>query len=306
MPETVPANAMLEIRISCPPVLAAYLEELLWTVDGVESVTQGYAANPDTDETTLSDLSYVSVLTRNPQGEDWIKVMMVENPRLMKVTDIIATRWIAPEDWESNWKQYWHPTRISEALVIAPSWEDYQPQNPGERVIRLDPGCAFGTGTHETTRLMLLALEKLAAEKDFSQLSVLDVGTGSGILAIDAAMRGSRDVRGVDIDPAAIPSAEENARLNGVADVIHFSDTPLSELCLTRYDLVLANIIAPVILALLPEMLARLQPGGTLLLSGLIEKSVGAVESALREAGLTDIERTRQGDWYALAGLQPG
>ncbi len=300
MPEAVSANAMLEIRISCPPVLAAYLEELLWTVDGVESVAEAYRTDLPDDETHLSDLAYVSVLTRNPLGEDLIKVMMVENPRLMKVTDIIESRWIEEKDWAENWKRHWHPTRVSERLMIVPSWERYQPENPQERVIKLDPGCAFGTGTHETTRLMLLALEQLATERDFSRLSLLDVGTGSGILAIYAAMLGCLDVRGLDIDPLAVQTARENARLNGVEAAIHYSDTPLAELCLTPFDVMVANIIAPVILDLLPEMRARLKPDGVLLLSGLIETSVGPVEDALRATGLTRIQRMQQGDWYAL------
>lgn len=303
---TVPSpQAMLEVSVSCPPVLSEYLQELLWTVPGVESVTEHYAANPEHDQTQPSDLASLSVLTRNPLGEDLIKVMFVENPKLMKVCDIIRTRWIEEKDWSENWKQYWHPTRIAETLTICPTWETYIPQSAQERVIRLDPECAFGTGTHETTQLMLKALDSLANELDFSRISLLDVGTGSGILAIDAALRGCRDVRGVDNDSLAVETARRNARLNGVDAVIEFTDTPLDELCQTRYDVVLANIIAPVILALFEEMMLRLQPGGRFVASGLIEKSVSSVAEAMRAAGLRDIQQTRQGDWYALSGVAP-
>ena len=297
---TPSASAMLEIRISCPPILAAYLQELLWTLPGTESVGETYRADMPDDETHLSDLETVTFLTRNPLGEDLFKVLMVENAKLMKVTDIVSSRWIEEKDWAESWKQYWHPTPITDTLTIRPSWEDYTPKRPDERVITLDPGCAFGTGAHETTRLMLLLLDDVAKEKDFSQLAVLDVGTGSGILAIDAAMRGSLDVRGIDVDPLAVTASQENAALNNVADRITFSDTPIEDLCQTQVDLMLANIIAPVILKLLPEMLLRLAPGGTLLASGLIDTTVGQVEEALKAEGFSDIHRKQQGDWFAL------
>ena len=132
---------------------------------------------------------------------------------------------------------------------------------------------------------------------------MLDVGTGSGILAVYAAKRGCQDIRGVDNDPLAVQTAIKNAALNAVESVCNFTDTPLAELCQTRYDIILANIIAPVILDLFPDMLLRLNPGGRFYASGLIESSVGRVEAAMKEAGFTDIQQKRQGDWFALSGL---
>lgn len=301
-PQHAASSAVMEIQISCPPVLAGYLQELLWTLDGVESVGEYYQSNSAHDQTQLSDLTHVAVYTRNPLGEDLVKVLMVDNPRLMKVCDIVQTRWIEEKDWAESWKQYWRPTVITERLTICPLWEEYQPQSSDEIVLKLDPECAFGTGTHETTQLMLKALEILADEIDFSQINLLDVGTGSGILAIYAAKRGCRDIRGVDNDPLAVITARKNAQLNGVESVADFTDTPLGELCQTRYDVMLANIIAPVILELFPEMLLRLNPGARFFASGLIETSVGTVEAAMRDAGFTDIQRQRQGDWFALSG----
>jgi ribosomal protein L11 methyltransferase len=303
MTETTATNAMQEIRIQCPPVMATYLQELLWTVRGVESVAETYRTDTPSEMTLPSDLAYISVLTRDAECEDWIKVMFVENPKLMKVCDIIGTRWIEEKDWAESWKQYWHPTHITEKLTICPTWEEYTPKSADETVIRLDPECAFGTGTHETTQLMLKALEKLVQEIDFSQINLLDVGTGSGILAIYAAKLGCRDIRGVDNDPLAVQTAAKNAELNGVASQTDFTGTPIGELCRTRYDVILANIIAPVILELFDEMRLRLNPGGRFLASGLIESSVGKVEAAMAEAGFTDIERTQQGDWFAIAGV---
>ncbi len=301
-PQAPAANAILEVRIQCPPVLASYLEELLWTIDGVESVCETYNNERTDDETRPSDLSYVSILTRNPLGEDLVKVLMVQNPKLMKVCDIVGTKWIEEKDWVESWKQHWKPTLITERLTICPTWEEYIPQSAEEVVIVLDPECAFGTGTHETTQLMLKALEQLADSTDLSQKNLLDVGTGSGILGIYAAKRGCRDVKGVDNDTLAVQTAAKNAQQNDVENFCDFTDTPLGELCHTRYDIMLANIIAPVILELFPEMLIRLNPGGLFYASGLIETSVGRVEDAMREAGFTDIQRHQQGDWFALSG----
>jgi ribosomal protein L11 methyltransferase len=300
------SHSMLEVRIQCPPVLASYLEELLWTLDGVESVTEHYQSNPAHDETQPSDLSAISLLTRNPLGEDLVKVLLVENPKLLKVCDITGSRWIEEKDWAENWKQYWRPTQVTEKVTVCPTWETYQPRSNNEIVIMLDPECAFGSGTHETTQLMMKALERLSAELDFSQINVLDVGTGSGILAIYAAKLGCKEVRGVDNDPLAVATAVKNARLNHVDSVSDFTDTPLAELCRTQYDVVLANIIAQVILDLFDDILLRLKPGGRFVASGLIEKSVGLVESKMKESGLTDIQRFRQGDWFALSGIYAG
>lgn len=301
----VTSHAMLEVQIQCPPVLAAYLQELLWTLDGVESVTEHYYANTAHDQTQPSDLASVSILTRNPLGEDLVKVLLVDNPKLLKVCDIISSRWIEEKDWAENWKQYWHPTPITDRLTICPTWEmeNYTPKSTDEIVLQLDPECAFGTGTHETTQLMLKALEQLADEIDFSQVNLLDVGTGSGILAIYAAKRGCRDIRGVDNDSAAVQTSIKNAKLNHVDSITDFTGTPLGELCQTRYDVVLANIIAPVILELWDDILLRLKSNGHFLASGLIATSVGQIEDVMKKAGFTDIKRFQQGDWYALSGI---
>lgn len=296
-------NAVLEVQIHCPPVLANYLEELLWTIDGVESVCEIYNSSHADDVTRPSDLRYITILTRNPLGEDLVKVLMVQNPKLMKVCDIVGTRWIEEKDWAESWKEHWKPTRITEKLTICPTWESYTPPSADAVVMMLDPESAFGTGTHETTRLMLEFLEELADSTDLSQKNLLDVGTGSGILGIYAAMRGCRDVKGVDNDYMAVQTAIKNAQQNHVEAVCEFTDTPMGELCHTQYDVVLANIIAPVILELFEDMMIRLQPGGLFYASGLIATSVGKVEAAMQAVGFTDIQRRQQGDWFALSGI---
>jgi ribosomal protein L11 methyltransferase len=302
---TISSTAVLEIQIQCPPVLASYLQELLWTLDGVVSVGEIYDTTRPDDETRPSDLTHVNVFTTNPLGEDLVKVLMVENPKLMKVCDITKTHWVEEKDWAESWKQHWHPTPVTPRLTICPTWEEYTPATPEETVIYLDPECAFGTGTHETTQLMLKTLEEFADQRDFSHMNIMDVGTGSGILAIYAAKRGCRDIRGLDNDPIAVKTAAQNAKINMMDSFIDFTDTSLGELCQTRYNLILANIIAPVILELFPEMLLRLKPGGTLIASGLIETSVGKVEAVMQEAGFTDFKRSQQGDWFVLSGIAP-
>lgn len=303
MQNTPTQNLTYEIKIACPPELAHYLEELLWTLPGVEAVMESYGPGSH-DQTRLEDLNSIKLFTPDAANEERVRILLATEEMLKAAgCAVIEVVTITEEDWFESWKAHWHLAPVTDNLVICPTWEKslYAPLKPEERVMFLDPGAAFGTGTHETTRLMLAGLEKLAKEKNFSQLSVLDVGTGSGILAIYAAMLGSRSVMGVDNDPAAIPHVRENADLNNVQ--ITATDTPLGELCMTRYDLVLANIIAPIILELLPEMTARLEKGGTLLTSGLIETSVGTVEEALREAGFGEFERTRMGDWFSLRGV---
>lgn len=278
----------IEVTIACQPSDADYVSELIWTVQGVQAVEEVYR-NTESDQISPEDLIALKVFLMPDVSVEAIAGILAGFPGC----EVTHTKTIAREDWSEHWKQHWHPTPITPNLVICPSWESY---SGSEMIIRLDPGNAFGTGTHPTTCLMLQALEKLG---DLSQTSVLDVGTGSGILAIYAAKLGSREVVGVDNDSDAVLTAAENAKMNQV-DWITFSDSPLEERCLTKYDLVLANIIAPVILLLLPEMLSRLADDGVMLFSGLIESSVDSVIASLKDAGFTNIEKFQQGDWFAL------
>lgn len=215
---------------------------------------------------------------------------------------IDATSSLREEDWATAWKKYYHPTHLGERLVVCPSWEDYSP-TPQELVMTLDPGMAFGSGTHHTTRLCCTLLETM----DTKHKRVLDMGTGSGILSIGALMLGAEEAVGVDIDAVAVRTAGENAALNGFgpdrftplcADLIH---QPLPE-DVTRggFDLVLANIVADVIIALAPAIRHHLKAGGHLVASGIIEPRRDEVVAALLENGmvLTD-EREAEG-WCAL------
>jgi ribosomal protein L11 methyltransferase len=300
--------SLWQCRILCPPVTVSYLQELLWTLPGVESVTEIYRPNPERDESSRADVEGVTVLFQSADAERDLQALLQSHPKLGKVCQVEDARTIQDADWVDQWKKHWHPTRVTSRLVICPTWqsETYRPERPDERILLLDPENAFGTGTHETTCLVLSLLERLATERDLSQCNLLDIGTGSGILAIDAALQGCRDIRGLDNDPFAVETARKNAAINGVGSFIDFSDTPLNDTCQTRYDVVLINIIAPVILSLWDDILLRLKPGSTLIASGLIEKSVGSIQDAMQRAGFQEIEQQRQGDWFALQGRYVG
>lgn len=304
LPSKTDTQPTYEWLLSCPPETADYLEALLWTLPdlaGVEVVYNQQFDNAHDDQTQPEHLSHLKVFSASQALATAMATLFQQDDCLQQAgCQILSQNTLKPEDWSEQWKAHWKPTHIHPALTICPSWEVYRPQRSDEQIIALDPGSAFGTGSHETTALMLKALHQISLQQDFAQCAVLDVGTGSGILAIYAAMLGSRSIRGIDNDSSVIQVALENARLNGVDSVIEFSDTPLEELCHTRYEVIVTNIIAPVILELLPGMLLRLAPQGWLLLSGLIEKSVGAVEEKLHEAELIHIEKQQQGDWFSL------
>src|SRR5579859_1165729 len=209
----------------------------------------------------------------------------------------LTTREVAEEDWANAWKEYYHVLHLGQRVVIKPSWRDYTPQ-PGEVVLELDPGMAFGTGLHPTTRMCLEALEQGVQPG----MRVLDVGTGSGILALAAARLGAASVLALDVSSVAVESAQANVRANGLADRITARLGSIEEAAGEQYDLVVANIIARVIADLAPALVAALAPGGLLIASGIIDERLPLAEDALRAAGLIEIEQIRDGDWVTLLG----
>ncbi len=210
-----------------------------------------------------------------------------------------------PVDWAEEWKKFYRRQRIGERLVIVPSWEEYQPAE-GEVTVLLDPGAAFGTGEHETTRLCLAALEARVAEGQ----RVLDVGAGSGILAIAARLLGAGEVHAVDIDPDTVRVAEENAATNGVADDIEFAAGSVGDLwpwpdrAPEGYDIVLANISSTVVGRLAADLARAVAPGGMLVASGFILRDADEVRSALAGAGLTEVNYRTEGNWGCLVATR--
>ena len=204
-------------------------------------------------------------------------------------------------DWENNWKQYYKPMEIGTRLLVIPRWEE---ADPGDRVpLYLDPGLTFGTGAHATTRLCLTALEDLVRGGE----RVLDLGCGSGILSVAALRLGAGSALAVDIDDKCRTAARENAALNGIGperlEVLVgnlLTDEAVAERIGGGWDLVLANIVADVIIALAPRVRGLLKEGGTFLCSGVIEGRSAEVESALAAGGLELRERREDGGWYAF------
>ena len=199
------------------------------------------------------------------------------------------------EDWENNWKQYYKPLRVGRRLVVVPSWEDYEKQ-ADDIILRLDPGMAFGTGTHATTRLCMELLEQSITPG----CTVLDVGCGSGILAVCSVLLGASHADGVDIDELAVKIAGENAALNQAADRTHFVQGDLTDKISGQYDVICANIVADVIIRLCPSLRRFLQPGGYFLASGIIDERSVEVEKAIRDCGMYITDRREEDGWVAL------
>lgn len=199
------------------------------------------------------------------------------------------------EDWSTAWKKYYKPFNISDRVVIKPSWEQYA-EKDGEIVVELDPGMAFGTGTHETTRLCSQLMERYVREGDF----VIDVGCGTGILSIIASKLGAGRIEAIDIDEVAVRVAEENCAINGVQDSVHVSKGVLSDLKPVKADIVVANIIADVIVNLSGIMTDYLKKGGTLLTSGIIKERKDEVIEAYTQKGFEFVSLDELGEWVAI------
>jgi ribosomal protein L11 methyltransferase len=205
----------------------------------------------------------------------------------------MSVREVADEDWLGEWKKNWQPVEVGERFIVAPPWTEI-PDKRGRIVIRIEPGMAFGTGTHETTRLCLVAIEKHYAGGSF-----LDVGTGTGILAIAAAkLAPAAHVEACDTDAEAVAIARENARLNGVADRITFRVGTIAETTASA-DVVCANLTADVILPMLPSLISI--TCWHLILSGILDTQAEAVSARLLECGVSEpCETTQDGEWISI------
>jgi ribosomal protein L11 methyltransferase len=256
----------------------------------MEAGAQGTETN-DSDDAKVTVTGYFPT---TPEIE-LVRSALLEALRIynLSTTSLIdlKTREVPDRDWLAEWKKEWQPVEVGR-FVIAPPWSEIK-DAPARIVIRIEPGMAFGTGTHETTRLCLKAIEKY-----FRGRSFLDVGTGTGILAIAAAKLSSdARVEAVDTDPAAIEIARENARLNQVGNQIDFRGGSVEEQT-SSADLVCANLTAPVIVELLPALLGA--TCGRLVLSGILAEQSELVQSRLLELGVDSFEIDQDGEWIAL------
>lgn len=212
-------------------------------------------------------------------------------------------RTVADEDWADAWKVHYKPVRLGKNILIRPRWIEVETK-PEDIVLSLDPGMAFGTGTHPTTQLCLEALETMVE----ADTDVLDLGCGSGILAIAAAKLGANKILALDIDPIAIDATIENAEDNGVLAQITAQTGSLESVLASarRFDLIVVNILAKIIIPMCDNHLGdTVRPGGKAIFSGIIEDQADDVEAALRKTGLEPYERLNQGDWVAILARRP-
>ena len=271
------------VSVEDPGLLRSYIEAGGWDYHAfgeVEltgtSVVRGYFPEDDelTDKLNQLDLGIRDLLQRSP---NW--VLQAKGISLKE------------EDWETAWKAYFKPIRIGQHFLIKPTWEPVNPLE-GDIILELDPGMAFGTGTHATTTLCLRALEVVVKPGQ----RVFDLGTGSGILAIAAAKLGA-NVDAVDLDSVAIRVAQENVDLNQVNNQVRVVRGDLGTVLTGQADVVIANIIADVILILLPDLKRILRADGEFLASGIIENRADDVEVGLKEAGFEIVERLDDSGW---------
>lgn len=269
------------------------------------------------DTTPHWDYVDQAVMEKMKDCETCVTIYVADNPQgmeeLMQVRQILARlkaqdpdgkygrlelemKDVDEEDWSNAWKKYYHPVQVGEHLVVCPSWEAYDRQ-PDDVVLTLNPGMAFGTGTHDTTRLCMELLEKYITPQD----TVLDVGCGSGILAITAALLGANKIIGCDIDEVAVKVAGENAALNGVQDRIAFHQGDLTSQVEGSFQIICANIVADVIIRLSEDAGRYLAKDGIFITSGIIDTREQDVLNALEQNGFQVIERRTSGGWVALA-----
>ena len=214
---------------------------------------------------------------------------------------VISCRIVDDADWKDKWKEFFKPARITDRITVCPTWEEYEPAE-GETVIRIDPGMAFGTGTHETTSSCIILMEKyLSACGALEDMRVLDVGCGSGILSIAAAAMGCSDVTGVDLDSDAVDAAGKNVEINGVSRQVKILQGDLAKGLDIKADLVLANLTVNLIIMLLSDISKHLAEGGVFIASGILAEQEQQAREAIEAQDLEIKETLAKGDWITIA-----
>lgn len=251
------------------------------------------------DDTILNaDKDTVKVSVFVPEERSLAECRAFINDRLLalSIAAEITAEGLKEEDWAENWKQYYKPVKLGR-ITIVPAWEDYTAEE-GEVIIRMDPGMAFGTGTHETTRLVI----RLMQNEILTDKKVLDMGTGSGILSIAAAKLGAKSCNAYDIDPVAVKVARENVSDSGFKNIeVGISDLLAGvDLSGGKYDICLANIVADIILRMLPDVDKYVKADGKIILSGIIAPRADEIREALCAHGYKILNEANENDWLAM------
>ena len=263
-----------------------YVNPLFEVFDGGDFVLTSYR---DVEETSAT----MQIFLPDPADAPRASEALVAAGRIVGLELAPATGTIPDEDWKFSYRKHFKVEVISPRLVVRPPWEAVTPVL-GQKVLTLDPGIAFGTGQHPTTRACLDAIDALAVED--AGRTFLDVGCGSGILAIAAALEGFRDVRGFDNDPDAVRNANENAAANGLGALFSDGDLSVSGTAAPA-DVVAANVLAPVLVRFAREVGALVNPGGRLILSGILDEQYDEVRAAYTALGFAEISSRLIGEW---------
>ena len=302
-----------EATISTTTAGSEIVSDLLMRLGAAGTQIMDRADLPDPSKPTanweLMDQSVIDAMPEDVQVKAWfdedslarILPSLREQLALLKErgaglgTLSLSLQGVKEEDWAENWKQYYKPFRLGAHMVVKPTWEPWDAQ-PGDLILEIDPGMAFGTSTHETTAMCVNLIEKY-----YQGGQLLDVGTGSGILALAAARLGAKGVVAVDIDPDAVRVARENVAHNGLEDAIEVRQGDLLQGLSQQFDFAAANILAPVICMLAAPLKAHLKPHGRFICSGIIAEAEDEVNEALLAAGYQIDEIVHKGDWVAFA-----
>ncbi|WP_042478189.1 50S ribosomal protein L11 methyltransferase [Bacillus ndiopicus] len=274
------------------------------TKERIDQFGEIYALNPDDfPKNGVVVKAYLSASSFLAETVEEIRLAIANlvNFNINIGENLLTTNEVHEEDWATAWKQYYHPVKISERFTIVPTWEDYTPVSTDELIIELDPGMAFGTGTHPTTVMCLQALEKVVKKGN----TVVDVGTGSGVLSIGAAMLGAKSVHALDLDEVAVRSAQENIQLNKVENIVEVFHGNLLDTVKEPADVVVANILAEIIMSFTDDAFSIVKPGGVYVTSGIIGAKKDDVKAALEASGFQIEEVLMMEDWVAIISRRP-
>ena len=264
------------------------LEENAWEIAHIDLIDEDLI-NKDRKNSVIH--IYISESDNAAEALEFLKERLTAE----KIPFEAGSVGVDDSDWNENWKKYFHPIEIGEKLAVVPSWENYE-NKQNRTVLNIDPGAAFGTGTHATTSLCLELLQGFVCEDS----RMLDIGCGSGILALSSVLLGAECAFGVDIDAQSVKTARENAQINKIDDKVSFEVGDLTEVVSGKYDIICANIVADVVIRLLPDAKEFMTDNGRLIISGIIDLRKDDVLKAVGENGFKVADERYKDNWCAF------